>query len=1035
MIVVLLSSILLTGWGSESVASVKQSNGSGDFSNPVNWIPTGAPATGDSVIIREGHQLNLTANTQIKSLRVEQGAQLNISSGFNLTLSGSVTVDGTTQINNGNITLLNQSPFTIGKNGMFIWDPSDNTAAGATLFINGIENFHPESHLIIRKWYSYSQVPLGKVVSGHFGNLTLTTLDNGLLFEWDQENYFEDHKIIGTLTIDQAWIVLDKSGSISNTEIGAIHLSNINSYLDLHNGEHTGTIKLTTGSITNVGGTFNGLVNGNGHVDLTVTGDYTNLGKSTLILNNGVQGTGNGNVRLMVNGKFRQTLGDFRGIFNITTKSSGVADLEFGTLEVHGGIFMAQYNCHVSGGLSKLKINGDVDIRLNHSNNIFRGLGLTTLSGTATNAQLQMDVAGNVFINGVNTAEVTTSASTGREVFNTMGDFNIIGSKTSFNYGNHQTEIYIKGNLVLENAELNLSKTKGTLIAEVGNNLYNINGNLNIKGGTGHGNLNVRGSYYQTGGKTNLYNNITEPAIQVVYVTVSGDFNMDGGEFSFNNMPASEAKHQLSLNGENFNIQNNAVIAQTVNIADIKSGSIHFDRTGVVNYNDNDKTSSITNIIISISDGCQVVVRKGEFIAPASAVNNSTMLNISNGGVLDLAENEVVNKKAQSFSKILVKDGGRIRISHPDGFYNGTTNAAVDGSNNLDFELEPSSIIEYYGSATQVITGTGVGLAQSEKHKYGILEVNKSTGKAMAGSNLVSIRTTLFLNNGELDLNGFNINILNGRTHGITRENGYIRSEHPSYQSKGIVSWKHVETGLHTIPFGTDEQNILPVALNIRTGAGRSFTVSTKTTEQNNRPLPAGISILPDNSNGEKIIDRWYYIHADGITADIQLPYLSIENTTPSDVAEENFSAVVWTGTNWKQIGGTGLGKVTENGSVESRSVQNWGHFLLVSNKLGDNPIQPDPSAGNTSNITAGQIHPNPFDVEFTTEFSMNHEKPLTLSLMQINGKVIKRILADGNQGSNKISIQTDSTLPNGIYILEITDGISSIQQKLVRYR
>lgn len=979
--------------------------------------------------------ISLSGNENVKAILVERGAQLIISSNFNLTVTGSVTINGTAEIQNGNITLVNPAPFTLGPQSLLLWDPENNNAAGATLFINGIEDFHPESHLIIKKWYSYSQVPLGKVITGNFGHLTLSSLDNGLLFEWDQDNYFEEHRIIGTLTIDQGWIVLDKSGSITDTEIGAIQLSNINSYLDIHQGEHTGTIKLTTAGITNIGGTFNGLVNGNGHVDLTVTGDFINLGKSTLILNNGIQGTGNGNVFLKVNGKFRQTLGDFRGIFNITSKSSGTVNMEFGKMEVHGGIFMAQYNCHVSGGVSKIRVNSDLDVQLNHANNIFRGIGLTTLAGTASNAQLELTVAGHVFINGNLSAEVTTSASSGREIFRAEGNMDISGCKTSFNFGNHQTEIYITGNLTLSNAELNLSKTKGTLLCDIGKNFYSVNGSMNIKSGTGHGNLNIRGNYFQNGGKTYVYNNITEASEHIVYVTVSGDFAMDGGEFIFNNMPASATAHQLSLNGKMFSLINNAALTQSVNITNAVYGVIHFDRTGTISYSNSSQTASISNLKVSISDGCHVQVLTGNFISPAASVHGTNMVTVTSGGVLDPGNYSIYNNKSQSFSKLLVKDGGRIRISHPEGLYNGSAAAAINGNNNLDYELEPASIVEYYGEENQLVTGNGSGLAQSAVHEYGILEINKQNSKATPASGQISIRTTLFLNNGEFDLNGYNITIHNGRTHGITRENGYIRSEHQSDHTKGAVKWKNIEPGQHTIPFGTGDQEILPLSLNIRSGAGRTITASTKSSGKNNRPLPAGISVLPENGSGDEIIDRWFYINATGITADISLPYLFSENSTPAEIAEENFSATVWSGSEWTPVGGTGSGKITEHGAVESKSVQQWGHFLLISNKTGSETNQPVIPNGNSSNISAGSVYPIPFDQEFIAEFSMQNAKPVTITLMQVNGKVISRIPADGAQGTNKVTIKTDSTLPNGIYILDITDGISSIQNKIIRYK
>src|SRR6187401_1914342 len=143
---------------------------SGTWSNPAIWGGT-IPVNGEKVVVTSGMSLTIDMNASVDEITVEQGATLTWSNSSVLTIQNKFIVNGTVLMNGGNITIP-QSGRDFELNGVasFTWEPGNNTAAGATLFTNGAEDFSSTSTLIIKNWYNYS-VPLGSVVSGDFGNL------------------------------------------------------------------------------------------------------------------------------------------------------------------------------------------------------------------------------------------------------------------------------------------------------------------------------------------------------------------------------------------------------------------------------------------------------------------------------------------------------------------------------------------------------------------------------------------------------------------------------------------------------------------------------------------------------------------------------------------------------------------------------------------------------------------------------------------------------------------------------------------------
>ena len=181
----------------------KTSTTSGNWSNSSCWSPAGTPTVNDDVTIATGHTITVNNNSQVHHITISADGKLTFKTNRSLTISGNISVNGTMNMNGGDVNLQNDgSSFILGSKAVFIWSPGNNSSQGATLFGKGVENFNPTSTLIIKKWYDYT-VPLGEVVTGNFGNLVVNTpAGSNSIIEWNQKNYFESHKISGTLTIE-----------------------------------------------------------------------------------------------------------------------------------------------------------------------------------------------------------------------------------------------------------------------------------------------------------------------------------------------------------------------------------------------------------------------------------------------------------------------------------------------------------------------------------------------------------------------------------------------------------------------------------------------------------------------------------------------------------------------------------------------------------------------------------------------------------------------------------------------------------------
>lgn len=895
-----------------SFAVSKTATNSGNWGSGGTWPNSDIPTSTDTVIIPTGVTITMNCNGYAKMLTVNQGGVLNLSSGYTLTLNGKLTVNGTLDMNGGNITQnYNTAAFVIGNTGYFEWEPGTNTLAGATLFTRSVESFAITSTLIIKTWYDYVYVPLGNVVSGNFGNLKMNSKTGTIIYEWNQNNQFETHAILGTLTIDQGWITLDKSSTISNTSIGNIWLLSVNSSLYLHRGTHSSSFTVNTNSITNTGGTLIGMHNGNGNVTINVGGNVTTSGNLKVINNDGVLNVGLGNGALNIAGTYTQTAGDTRIIYNISHMNSGAYTFTASTVQFNGGIFMGQYGCHQNNQTATVSVTNNLNLNYTQSSDIFRFNGLTSLSGNMNNLKLEFSVGGNFNItSGSNGSEFTSAAAAGLETININGNMSVGGGKISFNYGfptaSHDVIFNLAGNMTISGGVFNLSKHLGT-------GTYNINGNFNMSAGTfavkgddGVCTVNFNGAYTQSGGLFYMHYNNQKVSSAPSKVFVYGAFTHLGGTFNFDDNASNITEtHELVIKGPSYNLTGNGLMTHAGAGTCTVFGLIRFDRNGTITFNRSAAGHSITQVKQTITSGTTLDIYTGNVQVASHNIAALDFLTVQEGGTLKLRAGQVYSNATYLNSGITVEKDATISTMNLFGFYDGTNFAAIKSTGNMNFYLDANSTVEYNGWSNQIITGTGVGVALTNNHKYGNLKINfngtNDVNYLYPTSSNVFVRTELELDKGELRLNGYPITVENGDASAITRITGYVKSESSSATSNANIIWKNFMAGTHEFPFGKNSFTYIPVIFTPSIGMGGTVSLSTRATSQDNEPRPYYNSIdsltsmipflssepqYPENN----MMDRWWDIEAPGFTASLTLSYPGEENTVAQEYRTGTFN-------------------------------------------------------------------------------------------------------------------------------------------------
>ncbi|HEX5002448.1 MAG TPA: T9SS type A sorting domain-containing protein [Bacteroidia bacterium] len=1123
---VVLQGVLLTAllcWSPGANAITRTSVASGPFNSANTWYPAGIPATADNIVIASGNTVSVNTGAYVSNLTVQSGGKLDWSAANMLTINGSLTVHGTLDNTGGNISFPNAgNVFTIGAGGTVVWNPLDNTTTGASLFINSIENFDPASTLIIKQWFNYQSVPLTSLVTGDFGNLTLTTLSGGLMFEWNQKNGFETHRIHGKLTVDQGWIVFDNTGSISNTQIGSIELKNINSYLDFHTGDHPGTFTVTTGSITNIGGTLNGINNGDGNIHLNVTGDIINVGYMVLNYNSGLIGKGNGNVTMDVGGTYRQPGGDFRGIFNLSSTTAGTVRLNFHDAEITGGQFMGMYSCHTSGATSQIHFRGNLKISLLSSQGKFRGNGLTSLGGTNSNAGLEFTVDGKLNVSGHAAADILTSGASGQETFTVKSNSYFTGAQFALNMGSHNVVAEFNAPLTINGGTFMLSQTGGTLTGIFNDSITVRSGIFVLKGENGPSTVVMNGPYTQSGGNVWLYSNASQPAVTPVNCIINNNFNQSGGHLTFDSNPASTTTHKLTLGGESFTVSDSAYIGSANTNG--YYGLLEYGYPGTMQYHSTGSAWTIRQVKQQIKSGCILKPVTGTIVIASSATYVADLFQVNTGATLDLGDAQIRSNALQLNSGLRAASGSVIRLSRQQGFYDGSQQAAVSAAGNITCSLDENSTVEYYGAGPVTLTGTGTGTANNESAQYGILKINldNNTAIATAASDYVIARTKVLVQSGILDLSSKTVTVSGGLPGSVSTVNGMIRSE-----GDGKIKVLQPKAGIHGWNFCTASNKPLPFALSIQSNSNSYLSVSTQPCSEANFPYPAppaGGQISNLNVGGShaanRMIDRWFKIEAPAVSGTLTLSFASDENTLPSSLTDDNIAITCWKNTMWTEPEGQ-RGTGSNNMSVTATMNTITGIYAMVAwpeNRQANlltftaEKVQQDVMlkwkvnrdndarnftaersvdgttyipVGTVSALPSGQEHaydivdknplsgaswyrikqydysgmvrysqavritlgkntegqititsvtPNPFHNQFSLVCDFPEPGPVTIQLLSSGGQLIDTKNYSATDGANTFSWEDNRNLPEGIYILIVSDGKRKSTSKIYKH-
>lgn len=1013
IIVILIQSLFANAANKTTVAS-------GNWSDPSLWSPIGVPVAADDVTISSGHVIQLNINSICKSLTINAQGQYILAPGKKLTLNGQLTVNGSLDMNGGDITqMLTNAVFSIGSAGVFTWNPSDNTSAGASLFTQSAESLAPTSTLIIKKWYSFTTVPLGSVVTGNFGNVTINTRVGNTLFEWNQDNQFETHEIKGTLTIDDGWVVLDKSGKIKNTRIGNIVLATMNSVLDLHSGTHPSSFKVTVDSISNIGGELNGIFNGDGDIQLNVQKGFLNMGNVELIYNAGVANIGTGNAQLTVGGKLKQTHGDFRGIFNLSTVKAGKVDMTIHDLELNGGIFICFYGCNESGAQNTLTVQNNLTVNFSNATDKFRVNGLTTLMGKYSNSKSLLTVNGITQLDGIAAAEFTSSGSVGAEENNFQGNVIINGLTNSFNYGSHAVKLNIAGDFVVSGGTTCLSKMPGISTYNFSKKMMISSGLLMLKNNSGMVDAILQGDYIQSGGTLMFHSNNLTATYDSVRMSVFGKFQHLNGVLNFDDNLQGSSNNTLKLFGDEFKAYGNSLITRAGTGSGTCFGNLIFAKQGVIQYK-RSNVAIIDQVKQIIAKGCTVQMTDGNFMVSSYNSSANNFLTISPAGKLILDNAQIISNKKYLYSGMLVQSQGTLSISRKEGLYNTIETGAINSKGNMDYFLEPQSIIEYAGN-DQLITGFNT--ISSVSHQYGILKV---TGNAMAGAN-INIRNSLVIQNGYLDLNNQKLVLNNGSTDALNITNGYLKCR----SSSDVLMWQSMQAGKeYSIPFSSDD--ITVSNLKITPSKDGDASVYNYFSKPMSEKTPVGVTpVISDSKNitDVSLVQRWFGIQSD-FKADISISFS--KNELPDGVTIGDELSLLKFKNRWTIVSNDVLQSTASMQKVTIKNIQADGVFVL--SRKGDvkTPEQIPDTESPKMDFKIESAYPNPFEKSLRILYSAPDNGIVNITMINAEGKICYHSQQQATSGSNEFNLPENISLAPGIYMLEVKGFKSSVFKKLI---
>jgi hypothetical protein len=498
------------------------------WTDPANWT-FGVPISCVNVVIpATANDPTLSTTTTVNKLKILSGATLTIANAGQLSLTDSLTLNGTLD-NTGKLAITAGKGFKMGATGHYIHAPTNapTNVSSANIFVNGEEDFDPLSTLTIKSWYS-ATIALYTDIQGDVGNVHITPNTGTAIYgtgtvTWYQGNLLQDH-IKGDLVITKARFILSPQPPIGgiNTDINLVVSGEI--IINHAETEFTGlyhtTAAPTLPSSTNVNITATTFTVNNGSVYLSrnnnngsggMTGDLTLNTTNGLIINTGLfvgaqsqYGVSPG-TKVTINSSIHtknasQFIGA-RGI-GITTdvELTGVDIVMDGTsiirgqeyylgpnsgdfavtgsnLTINGGVFTGHFSCT---GTPTYNF-GNIVLADSGTTSVFQPLygGNSTLSAPVTlnGNNLSVEGAGSVFnFNGFNAVGNVSSSFT--------GNIELSAGKIYFTNETSNSIINTTGNVDISGGELSYFSNIGLAVQNSGTLSLQVDGDFNLSGGT-----------------------------------------------------------------------------------------------------------------------------------------------------------------------------------------------------------------------------------------------------------------------------------------------------------------------------------------------------------------------------------------------------------------------------------------------------------------------------------------------------------------------------------------------------------------------
>ena len=900
----------------DSYALTYYTRASGNWSLNTSWSTAGCggaaaattPGSTDAVVICAGYTIGVNVNATVASVTIQNGGVLRTGTtllGANKTL----TITGTFAINNG---------------GTYI---HNNTQLASSTIFAGTEVFGASSTFQVDDWSSINDMLITGCTS-NFGHVNLNW-DSGLSW-WNNNGLGYTRTIAGTLTVDGSCATyLDNTAGNKTFSIGAVTLND--GWLRIkQTGTGNITVNVTGGiSLTNASSLLYGMYGVGG--DITINAATITQDNGTFY---GIYG-GLGNITFNISGLWQHSNGSFNGIYNAVSHLAGIPNYTVGGLTFNGGTFYCNNSFDSLPETMNFTSNGNLNIGYNQPGSIFMFNKVSWMDTAYSHSFLNVVINGDFTINGSYSGLFCSSLSTGLETHVIHGNLNVATGTNVFNgypdsvwAGRHATNITVDGTTTLSGGILNLSESFGNLYAQFSGPFIQTNGKLTVKRSMGAATVNFNSDWTMSNGEFYLFNYFvsTPPFGDDITVNCYGNFNQSGGLIEYLNMPYSTGpspNYWIRLLGPScslgplgqilFSATNNNTQAL---FSYSNAAGMVFSRSG---------THNIQGVKQMVSNGVSLDVVGGGIQVSSQANPGYYLFEVGNGATVNLRGFSVFSNNQLPYCGIRLFLSSRIKTSHPDGFYNGTSSAAINANGNMNYFLDSLSTVEYNGTVNQQITGINVGLATGTQHKYGILEINHSgpagtwaypTATPSASGNVI-VRNKLMLTQGELNLanasgspaaGGRSVHLTNPSPTSLQTVSGYMRSEAQDHSGRLVWTINNI-TGLYTIPWGLSLSELMPLTYQLTGGNAGVVSFSTYRTPPDNLPWPSGVTNLASNSglspdNRAATVDRFWRMSNTGTNPALTLKFVysatevpSIPFSNPTAIRAQAYNSLL---NNWK---------------------------------------------------------------------------------------------------------------------------------------